>query len=137
MKFYLGGISILIALASVAAEQPEKSAQRAAESWLDLVDAGKAAETWDALAAPARQAIGQWRWKIGFSLTQRTFGSFTERKFRVARFSNKSPSGRSGEFVFLEFGATSSKKGAVVEKIATTHESDGVWRVVTYTVDSN
>ena len=121
--------------AMAAGSSPETAAQSAAESWLALVDAGKSVESWQALAAPAHQAIGEWRWNIGFNLSQRKFGSFNTRKLRSARFSTRSPSGRPGEFVFLEFESISAKRGAVVEKLAMIHEADGRWRVVTYAVE--
>jgi hypothetical protein len=122
------------AAAGFAVESPERAAQTAAESWLALVDSGKAYESWQALAEPARQAIGEWRWKLGFSMSQHKFGTFSGRTLRSARFSTKSPSGRTGEYVFIEFQITSSKRGAVIEKLATMHEADG-WHVVTYTVE--
>jgi hypothetical protein len=118
-----------------AVESPERTAQTAAESWLALVDSGKASESWQALARPSRQAISEWRWKLGFSLSQRKFGSFSGRVLRSTGFATKSPSGRTGEYVFLEFQSTSPKRGAVIEKLATIHEPDGQWRVVTYTVE--
>jgi hypothetical protein len=126
--------AVLVSAAPPLGTQPEQAARKAAESWLALVDSGKASESWQALAEPARQAISEWRWKLGFSMSQHNFGIFSGRKLRSARFSTKSPSGRTGEYVFLEFQSTSSKCGAVVEKLATIHEAGG-WHVVTYTVE--
>ena len=139
MKYRLVGLIVALAIGSPltnsAQDTPEKEAQRAAESWLALVDTGKSAESWQALAAPARDSIGQWRWKIGFAMAEKKFGPISRRTLRSAKFSTKSPSGRPGEFVFIEFGSTSTKKSAVTEKLATMRESDRQWRVVTYTIE--
>ena len=116
-----------------AEPSPQQAAQAAALSWLALVDGDKAAESWQALAAPARDAIAQCRWKIGIGMAQHQFGAFTGRKLRSAQFTTKSPGGRAGEFVLLEFDSTSANKGAVVEKLTTVHEADGQWRVASYT----
>ncbi len=115
---------------------PERAAQLAAESWLSLVDAGKSIESWDALAAPARQSIARWKWRLAFSIAQRQYGAFSSRHLRSTRLATKSPSGRSGEFAYIEFDAISSKKGPVVEKLWAIHEPDGQWRVVTYAADA-
>ena len=118
-----------------AATAPERAAQTAAESWLALVDAGKVQESWQAMAEPARKGIGEAGWKAGFNSVQQKFGTLTGRKLRSAHPSNKSPGGRSGEFMLFEFQSTSAKHGTVTEKVATSHESDGEWRVISYTVD--
>ena len=137
LHFVIAALIVLSHSSGVTAanSSPETAAQIAAESWLALVDAGKSVESWQALAAPAHQAIGEWRWKMGFNFSQRKFGSFNTRKLRSARFSTRSPSGRPGEFVFLEFESISAKRGAVVEKVAMIREADGQWRVVTYAVE--
>ena len=108
----------------------EQAATAAANAWLKLVDEGKAAESWQALAAP--KAMSEWRWKLGFGLAQRKFGSFSARKLRSSHSTNKSPGGRSGEFVLLEYDTMSSKEGPIVEKLTVSHEADGQWRVGGY-----
>jgi hypothetical protein len=137
MKFAILGVALqLFILPSVLDGEPagdEQAAKAAALSWLKMVDEGKSAESWQALAAPTRESISQWRWKLGFALAQRKFGSFTSRKLRSAHSTNKSPGGRSGEFVLLEYDTMSSKQGSVVEKLTVSHESDGQWRVGGYT----
>jgi hypothetical protein len=37
--------------------------------------------------------------------------------------------------MLFEFQSTSAKRGAVTEKVATSHEADGEWRVISYTVE--
>jgi hypothetical protein len=110
----------------------EQAANAAALAWLKMVDDGKSAESWQALAAPTRESISQWRWKLGFALAQRKFGPCSARKLRSSRSTNKSPGGRSGEFVLLEYDTMSAKQGSVVEKLTVSHESDGQWRVGGY-----
>jgi hypothetical protein len=129
-------LSLLLAASYVGAEPtPEKAAEAAASKWLALVDAGKSAESWQALAAAPRAAIGQWKWKFGFAMAQREFGAFRDRKLRSAEFTSKSPGGRSGEFVLLQYDTTSTKKGSVLEKLTTMRDTDGEWRVASYTVE--
>jgi hypothetical protein len=113
-------------------ERPEEAANTAALAWLKVVDDGKAVESWQALAAASRESTSQWRWKLGFAIAQRKFGSFTSRKLRSAQTTNKSPGGRSGEFVLLEYDTISLKQGAIIEKLTVSHEPDGQWRVGGY-----
>ncbi|HMG05572.1 MAG TPA: DUF4019 domain-containing protein [Chthoniobacterales bacterium] len=124
--FPLGGLD-------ARSERPEEAAHTAALAWLKLVDDGKTVESWQALATASRESISQWRWKLGFAIAQRKFGSFTARKLRSAETTNKSPGGRSGEFVLLEYDTMSLKQGAIIEKLTVSHDSDGQWRVGGYT----
>jgi hypothetical protein len=128
--------ALLIALSALhaAASPAEKAAEAAAARWLTLVDAGKSRESWEALAAAPRESLGQWKWKFGFSMAQREFGAFQDRKLRSAESTTRSPGGRSGEFVLLQYDTTSTKKGAVVEKLTVMRDTDGEWRVASYTV---
>ncbi len=126
--------SILVAVPLQAEPtRSEKLAETAAGEWLQLVDAGKAAESWQALAGASRQQISQWKWRLGFGLAGRKFGALTARKLRSAQTSDKSPGGRPGEFVLLEYDTTSAKIGPVVEKLTVMHDTDGQWRVAGYT----
>src|SRR4051812_6688143 len=119
----------------LCAEPPagEQAVTIAAIAWLKLVDDGNAAESWQALAAPTKESIPQWKWKLGFGLSQRKFGSLSARKLRSAHSVDKSPGGRTGEFVLLEYDTMSTKQGPIVEKLTMTHEPDGQWRVGGYT----
>jgi hypothetical protein len=130
-------LAVLIAFPAIyaTASPPEDAAKSAAAKWLALVDAGKSVESWQALAAAPRESMGQWKWKFGFSMAQREFGAFRDRKLRSAEFTTKSPGGRSGEFVLLQYDTTSTKKGAVVEKLTVMRDTDGEWRVASYTVE--
>jgi hypothetical protein len=128
-------LSLLLTTSCLRAElPPEKLAEAAASKWLALVDAGKSAESWQALAAAPREAMGQWKWKFGFATAQREFGAFRDRKLRSAAFTTKSPGGRAGEFVLLQYDTESTNKGRVVEKLTVMRDTDGEWRVADYTV---
>lgn len=129
--------AFLMAVSSLCAgdSPPEKAAIAAAAEWLTLVDAGKSGESWQALAAAPRESMGQWKWKFGFSMAQREFGAFRDRKLRSTEFTTKSPGGRSGEFVLLQYDTTSTKKGKVVEKLTVMRDTDGQWRVASYTAE--
>jgi hypothetical protein len=128
-------LSLSLIASAFGATPSERAAQTAAESWLALVDAGKIQESWQALAEPARKGIGEAGWKVGFNTVQQKFGTLTGRTLRSARPSTKSPGGRSGEFILFEFQSTSAKRGAATEKVAMSHEADGAWRVISYTVE--
>jgi hypothetical protein len=67
-------------------------------------------------------------------MAQREFGAFRDRKLRSAEFTTKSPGGRTGEFVLLQYDTISTKKGPVVEKLTTMRDTDREWRVASYTV---
>ena len=128
-------LSPLRSRAESAPAAAEPAAQAAAQKWLALVDAGQAVESRLATAAPMREAIGEWKWKLGFNLAQMQYGACTGRKLRSSSFSTRSPGGRNGEFVELEYDSRSTKKGAVVEKMTVMHEADGQWRIVNYRID--
>jgi hypothetical protein len=61
------------------------------------VDKGKKQESYRALAQPAREAISEWRWKQRFFIAQHNFGVFSGRTLACARFTARSPTGRTGE----------------------------------------
>jgi hypothetical protein len=70
----------LLAIAAVsgsllfAAAKPEDEAQKSAEQWLSLIDAGKFAESWKTAAAYFQAAVPQERWQRSLDAVRKPLG---------------------------------------------------------------
>ena len=67
-----------------ATKKPEEAAQKSAEAWLALADAGKYAETWDEAAVYFKNAITKERWVDAMKSTRSPLGAVGVRKLRSA-----------------------------------------------------
>lgn len=117
--------------ASFAAETPEDAAQKAAESWLKLVDGGKHAESWDAAAALFQAAVSREQWIQALGAVRPPLGELVSRRVKSRTFSKTLPGAPDGEYVVIQYESTFGKKAAAVETV-TLVGADGAWRVGGY-----
>ncbi len=75
----------------------------AAQAWLEWVDAGKYAESWEAAAPAFREQIDRAEW-IGLMETHRKpLGAVTERTLKRLFFTTELPDAPSGYYVVVQF----------------------------------
>lgn len=126
-------IALSMVESSVIAETPqETAAQAVAKSWLALADAGNDADSYVAMAPLAREQVSAEKWKAVLEKVRADGGARQTRELKSSRFSTKSPAGRTGEFVFLEYDTTFEKGGRVTENLALMKCDDGKFHVVQY-----
>ena len=117
-----------------AADQPAAVAQKAAEQWLALVDAGKYGESWDEAAQMFKSAVSRKDFLSTTRETRASFGKVASRKLASAHELKNIPGLPPGEYFGLQFRSSFEKLPAATEVVIPTLEKDGKWRVAHYVV---
>jgi len=117
-----------------ASDQPAAVAQKAAEQWLALVDAGKYGESWDQAAQMLKTTVSRKDWPSTISEKRASFGKVTSRKLASAHELKNIPGLPPGEYFAVQFRSSFEKLPAATEVVIPTLEKDGKWRVSQYVV---
>jgi hypothetical protein len=120
--------------ASFAAAKPEAEAQKAAEQWLAVVDAGKFAESWKTAAAYFQAAVPQEQWERSLTAARKPLGDLTSRKLKSAHLTKSLPGAPDGQYVIMQFDASFAHKKDAVETVTAMLTKDDQWKVAGYYV---
>jgi hypothetical protein len=115
-----------------AADKPEEAAQKSAEQWLALVDAGKYAESWKAAAGYFQTAVSQDQWEHSMVAVRKPLGDLVSRKIKSAKYTKSLPRAPDGEYVVLQFDTSFANKKEAIETVTPMLDKDGKWRVSGY-----
>ena len=131
----LAGLSIVAAVLGApvrAADTPEDLAQRAAESWLKVTDAGDAGTSWDQAARLFKGAVTKEQWAQALAGVRPPLGKVISRRVTSRQYSEKVPGAPDGKYVTLHYETVFENKASAVETITPMLDPDGVWRVSGY-----
>ncbi|HXR49217.1 MAG TPA: DUF4019 domain-containing protein [Candidatus Limnocylindrales bacterium] len=112
--------------------QPEAAAQKSAEQWLALVDAGNYAESWKTAAAYFQTAVSQDQWEHAIVAVRKPLGDLVSRQLKSAQYTRSLPGAPDGEYVVLQFNTSFANKKEAVETITPMLDPDGQWKVSGY-----
>jgi hypothetical protein len=117
-----------------AAQQPgeEKAAVTAAEKWLNLVDSGKYAESWNEAAGYFRNAVKQDQWKQSMRAFRKPLGEVISRRIMSKQYQTSLPGAPDAEYVIIRFETSFENKKSAVETVTPMMDKDGKWRVAGY-----
>ncbi|HXY25829.1 MAG TPA: DUF4019 domain-containing protein [Candidatus Acidoferrum sp.] len=115
-----------------AQQKPEELAQKSAEAWLALVDAGKYGDSWDEAAAAFKSALTKDQWVDALKKVRTPLGALQSRKLKSATYAKNPPGAPAGEYVIIQFDTSFENKTSAAETITPTLEKDGKWRVSGY-----
>jgi hypothetical protein len=121
-----------IAAAAAKPANAEAEAQKAADSWLALVDNGKGGESWEQSSAVFRAAITKDAWASAIAGVRGPLGKLKSRHLESAQYMTSLPGAPDGEYVVIQYKAVFENKAAAVETITPMREQDGAWRVSGY-----
>ena len=124
----------IVFCATALAEQAgaEKAALAAAQSWLQLVDEGKYAESWHQAAEYFKNAITKEQWKQMIQAVREPLGKTVSRTLKAKQYTTTLPGAPDGEYVVIQFDSSFTNKKTAVETITPMLDQDGVWRVSGY-----
>jgi outer membrane biogenesis lipoprotein LolB len=127
-------VSALLMLAGAprAAETPEDAAQKAAESWLKLMDQGKYEESWDAASTIFKGVVARLQWKQTASGVRGPLGSLVSRTLKSRKYTETLPGAPDGKYVVLQYDSVFTGKQDAVETITPMLDADGQWHVSGY-----
>jgi hypothetical protein len=112
--------------------KPEAAAQKAAESWLALVDAGNFAESWKTAAGYFKTAVPQDQWEHTIVAVRKPLGDLVSRTLKNATYTKSVPGAPDGEYVILQFDTSFANKKEAVETVTPMLDPDGQWKVSGY-----
>jgi hypothetical protein len=135
---YITRLAMIITLAaavagpSPAVATPETEAQKVAEKWLGLIDAGKYAEGWKAAAGYFQAAVTEQKCVEAITGARQPLGDLISRKLKSAKYTKALPGAPDGEYVVLQFDTSFTHKKEAVETITPMLDKDGKWKVSGY-----
>jgi hypothetical protein len=131
--FFVFGLALLMALPlSAQTPNPQEAAQASAETWLEMIDAGKYAEAWQASAPILQKAITLEKWVESLTAIRTPFGKTESRKLKSAKYTQTLPGAPDGEYVVMQYETVYEKKKSSVETITPMKDQDGKWKVSGY-----
>ncbi|MGO9450012.1 MAG: DUF4019 domain-containing protein [Candidatus Binataceae bacterium] len=111
-----------------------KEATTAAESWLQLVDAGKFNGSWMDASIYFRNVTTKQLWKQQVSLWRTALGPVVSRKLRTVQYLTTMPGAPDGEYVMIQYDTSFAHKKSAVEIVVPMMDADGKWRVSEYSI---
>jgi hypothetical protein len=130
----LVGIVAVVAHRGYAQEKPEAQAQKAADAWLALVDAGKYGESWDQAAPAFKAALSRTAWIKQVAAARRPLGKLMSRKVTKSNLVKDPPNSPPGDYVGLQYQSSFQNLNSAVETVVPMQDKDGKWRVTGYIV---
>jgi len=123
---------IFLTAAHSYAEDSEKEALKAAESWLTWVDAGEYGKSWDQSAALFKTALSKGEWEKALKAARKPLGDLVSRKVKSTNYATSLPGAPDGEYVVIQFTTSFVNKRSAVETVTPMKDPDGLWRVSGY-----
>jgi len=138
----LAVLALAAALAGTPAAADEESDRAAAVTaateeathWLDALDAGRHAESWNDAAAVMKEGRNQQDWIRDVANPRESFGKSVMREVQRAEFSTAVRGAPSGKYVTLIYLTQFAKAPPVYETILLTLE-DEHWRIAGYSIE--
>jgi hypothetical protein len=121
-----------VGMVVLAADPPEKAAQRAAELWMPLFDSGKYAESWDTLAEKTKAQLDRKTWETYLTTVRKPLGELKSRDLKEARFIKSLPGLPDQSGALLQYESSYKNRESVIETFGMILEKDGTWRVANY-----
>lgn len=131
---WLAAVAALLAwtVASAQEEVDIRPASAAAESWLELVEAGRYGESWEQASVTFKDAITRVKWETTVQQARGLVGNLVKRKLRTARHVHNLPNAPEGEYVVIQNEARFENRPLASETVTLMKQADGSWRVAGY-----
>lgn len=122
-----------------AAEEPDRAAAVAAAKdeathWLEALDAGRYAESWDDAAGVMKEGRDQQEWIRDIASPRESFGKSVMRELQRAEFATAVRGAPSGKYVTVIYLTQFANAPLVHETILLTLE-DERWRIAGYSIE--
>jgi uncharacterized protein DUF4019 len=111
-----------------------RAGDAAAQAWLDLVDKGQVAQSWEEAALSFQLALTKEKWAEAMKSARGSLEPFGARRQIMARFRTDLPNAPPGQYVLLQYQTSVSGGREVVETVVPTLDGKRGWRVSGYFV---
>ncbi len=112
----------------------EAVAVRAADTWLQQVDAGRYAESWAAASSLLTQREARSQWEDHLAKARGPFGHPARRRLAHSECLTALPGLPGGPYVLLRLETSFKSRRHGVETLTAVLDPDGAWRVAGYEV---
>ena len=106
MKRAIALLSLLLATVASpagAADASESSGVKAAEAWLELIDAGRYAASWDEASTMFRKAVSRQAWETQAAVARDPLGKVISRKVASKQLTHQLPGAPDGTYVVVVY----------------------------------
>lgn len=118
----------LLLAVPAAAQVPDDEAARAMAAWLQGIDAGRAAESWDGLAAPVRAMVSREGWEAGVRQARAAFrGAVQTRVAEQAQVLPRPDGAPAGRYLRMSFETRFAGGAAATENVVAMHDGERWW----------
>jgi hypothetical protein len=129
----LSALSLAGLARPLAADDGEEAgAEAAARAWLDLVDGGRYATSWEASAPVFKRVVTMDQWDRAVHSVRTPLGRCLCRTLRSHKLVDSLPGGPRGHHVVLQFETDFENKEDAVETVTPALGRDNRWRVAGY-----
>ena len=118
--------------AEKAKKQEVDAARQVADAWLQLVDSGNYAESWDEAAESFRTETAKAMWRDFLRIVRQPLGKPVSRTVKLEEHGTVASIDPPEECVFLEYETSLLTKKTVVESVTLMKDKGGKWRVAAY-----
>jgi hypothetical protein len=125
---------LMLGVCAWAQGKSTQQAEKAAQSWLSLVDKGDYASSYAEAASFFKSAVTREQWEKALSASRGPFGKLLSRKLKSADLKTSLPGAPDGRYVVLQFETSFENKKEAVETVTPMLDKDGEWRVSGYFV---
>ncbi|MEJ2200199.1 MAG: DUF4019 domain-containing protein [Desulfuromonadaceae bacterium] len=122
----------LLTLAAFADPTKEKAAVGAAENFLQLIDSGQFAASWEVCSSLFKQQVPKQQWIRQLESILPTLGPLADRKLKSQQYTRSLPGAPDGEYVVIQFSSAFANKRNTLETVTPMLDRDGQWRVSGY-----
>ena len=116
-------------------ETNTKTAVKAADAFLKLVDEKKYGESWEQAAKLFKNAVTKENWQQSLNGILPSYGKIISRKLISATYKTSLPGAPDGEYFVITYMTSFEKKEDSLETVAPMKDHDSVWRVSGYYIN--
>lgn len=106
--------------------------QEAAAAWLDLLDSGQYAASWDQAAPQFKAGVSKPGWVAAMRALRAPLGPVRARRLKWASYTESLPTPPSGQYVILDYETRFDNRASAVETVTPVQDPNGEWKVAAY-----
>jgi hypothetical protein len=131
---FIFSLIVLFSLCSCKKGNPqaEKIALESANEWLNLIDNGRYAESWELAAELFKGAVEKDTWDKQLNTVRKPLGKLISREVIKKEYMTSAPGAPDGEYVLIQYNTSFENKKRAIETVTPMKDKDGEWKVSGY-----
>lgn len=123
---------LMLSTVAFCQQRPEELATESAQHWLEMVDSGNYAASWDQAAPVFKNAVSKEQWARAMQNTRVPLGKVLSRTVKSAVYTTSLPGVPDGHYVVIQFESSFEYKKSAIETVTLSQGEDGQWQVSGY-----